>query len=424
METTTTPRTRALIERVRTFCDAHVLPRNREMLAHEMTDPADDPPFVAQLREKARAEGLWNFAMTELDPGRPGEPMSNTDYAVLAEYLGRVLWSSKVFNCQWPDVPNMVALQQWATPQQKQAWLDPLLDGDCHSAFAMTEPAVASSDARNIGTRIRRDGDQYVLDGEKWYITGAGHPRCRFYMLLGQTDPDAAPGSRHSVVMVPRDTPGLTIGAPSTFFGYREPSGPAHSLRFEGVRVPIENRIGAEGDGLRVAQARLAPARLHHCMRGIGISELLIELMLSRGRERHTFGRPIADYDAVQHAVALSRVDVEQMRLLTHSVAARVDRLGAKGAFRELAILKVGVAQAMYRVAERAVQVFGAMAGYQGAPVANAYAWARAFRIGDGPDEVHLRTIFRMESAPTETLDESPYVLPPSSSGLSASARA
>ena len=401
-----------VLTQVREFCESEVVPRNREMIRSVRLEGEVDPPFLDEMRKKARSQGLWNMAMSSLDDDQEGLPLSNSDYAPVAEYLGRILWSSKVFNCQWPDVPNMVALQKCATPDQKRAWLKPLLDGECHSAFAMTEPAVASSDATNIATRIRRDGDAYVIDGAKWYITGAAHHRCRFYMLLGLTDPDAPRNRQHSVVMVPRDAPGVTLGRHNSFFGYIEPNGVANSIRFEKVRVPVENRIGAEGDGFKVAQARLAPARLHHCMRAVGQSELLIELMMMRSAERKTFGRRVDDYDSVQYAIAQSRVDVEQMRLLTQKTAWRVDQVGDAGAFVDLAVLKVGVAQAYHRIAERAVQIFGAMAGHEGTPVADALAWSRAFRIGDGPDEVHLRSIYRRESKPTVSLSQSPFFEP------------
>ncbi|MCP5179175.1 MAG: acyl-CoA dehydrogenase family protein [Pseudomonadales bacterium] len=401
---------REVLERVSDFCEREVLPRNREMIQAFKVEANFDPALLTPLRARARSLGLWNFAMTELDDGVAGYPLSNLDYAPVAEYLGRILWSSKVFNCQWPDVPNMVALQQCATPEQKAVWLRPLLDGDCHSAFAMTEPEVASSDATNIATRIERDGDCYVVSGTKWYISGSAHPQCRFYMVLGISNPEASANRRHSVVMVPRNAEGVTIGPRSTFFGFTEPAGPAHALRFDNVRVPVGNRIGGEGDGFRVAQARLAPARLHHCMRAVGQCELLIELMLQRAAERRTFGRAVIDYDTLQGWIALSRVQVEQIRLLTWKTAWLVDTRGSQGAFRDLAILKVAVVQAYRAIADRAVQVFGAMGGNDISPVSESYAWSRAFAIADGPDEVHLRTIFNREAIPASTIANSPYM--------------
>jgi acyl-CoA dehydrogenase len=412
MDFTVSDNAREVLALVRDFFDREILPRNREMIRAIRLHGDFDPPFLAELRRQARELGLWNMAMTSLDAGYEGTPLSNSDYAPVAEHLGRILWASKVFNCQWPDVPNMTALQKCATAEQKQRWLKPLIDGECHSAFAMTEPGVASSDATNIATRIRRDGDEYVIDGDKWYITGAGHPNCRFYMLLGCSDPEAQRNRQHSVVMVPRDAPGVTVGPPNSFFGFVEPNGPATRVSFRNVRVPVENRIGDEGDGFKVTQARLAPARLHHAMRAVGQGELLIEMMMVRAHERDTFGRPVAQYDTVQYAIAQSRVDVEQMRLLCQKAAWRVDEVGDADAFRDLAVLKVGVAQAYHRIAERAVQIFGAMAGHEGTPVADAYAWSRAFRIGDGPDEVHLRSIYRREAKPEGGLAASPYFEP------------
>lgn len=405
-------RAQEVLDLLRDFAEREIVPRNRDMVRSARLDGVFDPPWLDDLRQQARALGLWNLAMTELDDGYEGSCLSNLDYAPVAEYLGRILWSSKVFNCQWPDVPNMVALQKWATPEQKDRWLRPLIDGEYHTAFAMTEPAVASSDATNIATRIRRDGDQYVIDGAKWYITGAAHPNCQSYMVLGMTDPDGPANSQHSVVMVHRDTPGVSIGRKNTFFGYVEPNGPANEVKFDNVRVPVDDRIGEEGDGFRVAQARLAPARLHHCMRAVGQSELLVELMVARAAERSTFGKRLEEYDSIQFEIGRSRVDIEQMRLLTQKTAWKVDEEGDRAAFRDLAVLKVGVAQAYFRIAERAVQVFGAAAGDEGNPVSDAFAWSRAFRIGDGPDEVHLRSIAKREPKPHVMLADSPYMVP------------
>ncbi|NQV60132.1 MAG: acyl-CoA dehydrogenase family protein [Alphaproteobacteria bacterium] len=403
----------AVLDQVRQFFEQDILPRNREMIRSVKQDGDLDPPFLDQLRAKAKSQGLWNLAQTELADHQPGLPMSNLDYSLIAEFLGRVLWSSKAFNCQWPDVPNMVALQRYANEQQKEKWLQPLLDGECQSAFAMTEPATASSDAKNIAATITRDGDDYIVDGLKWYITGGGHERCRFYLFLGVSNPDAGPNRQHSVILVPRDATGVTAGAANSFFGYSEPNGPASEINFDQVRVPKENLLGEEGEGFAVSQARLAPARLHHSMRAVGQCELLIELMYARALERQAFGRPLVGYDTVQYAIAHSRVETEQMRLLLRKVAAQVDIEGEKSAYRDLSILKVAIAQGYFRIADRAVQVFGAMGGYDGTPVADAFAWSRAFRIGDGPDEVHLRSIFRAEPVPEMVLSTSPYILPP-----------
>lgn len=413
MDLTPSPEAYAILDQVRRFFEQDILPRNREMIRSVKQDGELDPPFLDQLRGKAKSQGLWNMAHTDLTDRQAGLAMSNLDYSVVAELLGRVFWSSKVFNCQWPDVPNMVALQRYGNEEQKEQWLKPLLDGDCQSAFAMTEPGTASSDAKNIAATITADGDHYIVDGHKWYITGGGHERCRFYLFLGLSNPDAGQNQRHSVVLVPRDAAGVTVGAANSFFGYSEPNGPASEIKFHQVRVPRENLLGREGEGFAVAQARLAPARLHHAMRAIGQCELLIELMYARALEREAFGRALEGYDTVQYAIAHSRVETEQMRLLLRKVAAQVDIEGEKSAYRDLSILKVAIAQGYFRIADRAVQVFGAMGGYDGTPVADAFAWSRAFRIGDGPDEVHLRSIFRAEPKPEMPLANSPYIVPP-----------
>ena len=413
MDLTPSPEAYAVLDQVRQLFEQDILPRNREMIRSAKQDGELDPPFLDELRAKAKSLNLWNMAHTDLTERQAGLSMSNLDYSIVAELLGRVFWSSKVFNCQWPDVPNMVALQRYATEEKKEKWLKPLLDGDCQSAFAMTEPGAASSDAKNIAATITPDGDNYIVDGQKWYITGGGHERCRFYLFLGLSNPDAAQNRRHSVILVPRETTGVTVGGANAFFGYSEPNGPASEIKFDQVRVPKENLLGGLGEGFAVSQARLAPARLHHSMRAIGQCELLIELMYARALERHAFGRALEGYDTVQYAIAHSRVETEQMRLLLRKVAAQVDMEGEKATYRDLSILKVAIAQGYYRIADRAVQVFGAMGGYDGTPVADAFAWSRAFRIGDGPDEVHLRSIFRAEPKPELALADSPYVVPP-----------
>lgn len=398
------------------FAD-HVLVRNRDWMRAVRDDGGGEPPFLDELRAEAHRLGLWNLAQTELEPGDPGMPMRHLDFAPLAERMGRLPWSAKVFNCQWPDDPNMVALRRFADAEQKRRWLDPLLAGECHSAFAMTEPDVASSDARNIATRIRRHGDAYVVQGHKWFISGASHPDCAFLLVMGVTDPDAAPNRRHGMVIVPRDAPGVEIGRQLRFAGFAEPGGPTSEIRFADVRVPAANLLGGEGDGFDVGQVRLAPARLHHCMRAIGQCELLIELMMARAAERHAFGRSLADRDTVQHDIALSRVEVEQARLLVLKTAWSLDTDADAAEGRDLSVLKVAVARTYHRIAERAVQLFGAMGGYDGAPIADAFRWSRALRIADGPDEVHLRHIYRAEPAPETGLDDSPYVLPLADAG-------
>jgi len=305
-------------------------------------------------------------------------------------------------------VPNMIMLADAVTPGQRRQWLDPLLEGEVTSAFAMTEPAVASSDAQNIEARIVRDGGDYVLNGRKWYISGGG--TADYHLVMGVTDPDAAPGRRHSVLIVPADAPGLRLIRPLSFLGFVEPAAPAWEIAYENVRVPAENLLGEPGDGFRLGQVRLGPARVHHCMRAIGHAETILDLMLRRASERKAFGQPIAAFDSIQHAVAQSRMDIEQARLLTWRCAWTLDNEGERAARQLVSMIKVAVAAAYQRVADRALQAFGAMGGSADTPIADAYAWARGLRIFDGPDEVHLRQIYRLEPKPTEPLAASSQI--------------
>jgi len=343
----------------------------------------------------------------------PGTRLNNLEYAPLAEYMGRYHGSALVFNCQPPDVPNMIALQHDANEEQRERWLLPLLEGEMRSAFAMTEYEVASSDATNLSTRMRRDGDDYVIDGHKWYITGAAHPDCAFFIVVGQTDPEAPRAKRHSTIVVPTGTPGVRVSRELRYLGGRDSTAPIGEVFFENVRVPAANLLGEEGEGFVSGQVRLGPARVHHCMRAIGNCEMLIELMMARTLERSTFGRRIADYDSVQHGIARSRIELEQARLMVQKTAWLLDREGYAAARAEVSMIKVAVAQTYHRIADRALHVFGAMGGSDDTPIAAAYAWARAFRIGDGPDEVHLRQIYRMEEKPDFRIADSHHILPP-----------
>ena len=402
----------ALQAQLRVFYQQHIIPRWREWQMSIKRDDVPEPAFVPGLRALARARGLWNLALPNLADDDPGTRLSNLDYAPLAEYMGRFHGSGLVFNCQPPDVPNMIALQHDANAQQRQRWLKPLLEGEMRSAFAMTEYNVASSDATNIATTMRRDGDHYVIDGHKWFITGAAHPDCAFFIVMAQTDPEAPRARRHSTIIVPADTEGVNIKRELRYLGWRDSSAPIGEVTFTGVRAPAENLLGEEGDGFVSGQIRLGPARVHHCMRAIGNCEMLIELMMARSRERSTFGRRVSEYDAVQHGIATSRIELEQARLMVLKTAWLLDNQGYQAARREVSMIKVAVAQAYGRIADRALQVFGAMGGSDDTPIAAAYAWARAFRIGDGPDEVHLRQIYRMEQEPDFTVAESPHILP------------
>jgi acyl-CoA dehydrogenase len=396
-------------ERLQSFFDREVLPRHRAWLEHAAIK-RETAPFMGELQQKARAAGLWNLGLPELAHDEPGTRLSNLEYAPLAEIMGRLFWAPEVFNCQAPDVPNMIALQNCATSEQKQRWLRPLLEGETRSAFGMTEPDVASSDATNIATAMVRDGDDYIINGRKWFITGAAHPRCGFLIVLGVTNPDADRTRRHSCVIVPMNAPGVRLVRPLRWMGCEDHVAPIGELAFDNVRVSGSNLLGAEGDGFKVAQVRLGPARIHHCMRSIGLCELLIELMMVRSAERSAFGRTVIEYDTVQRWIAESRVELEQARLLSYRCAWRLDQAGHHGAWRDVSVIKVAVPAMLQRIADRAMQVFGAMGGSDDTPIHQALAWGRLLRIGDGPDEVHLRQIFRMETMPPWSIADSPYL--------------
>jgi acyl-CoA dehydrogenase len=395
--------------KLQAFFDREVLPRHRAWLGHVAVS-SDAAPFMAELQDRARVQGLWNLGLPELAEDEPGTRLSNLEYAPLAEIMGRLFWASEAFNCQAPDVPNMIALQNCATPAQKERWLKPLLNAQTRSAFGMTEPDVASSDATNVATRIVRDGDHYVITGRKWFITGAAHPRCSFLIVMGVTNADAERTGRHSCVIVPMDAPGVRLVRRLRWMGCEDHVAPIGELAFDHVRVPAENLLGAEGEGFKVAQIRLGPARIHHCMRSIGLCELLIELMMVRASERYAFGRTVIQYDTVQRWIAESRVELEQARLLCYRCAWLLDRSGHHGAWRDVSLIKVAVPAMLQRIADRALQVFGAMGGSEDTPIHQALAWGRLLRIGDGPDEVHLRQIFRMEAPPAWSIANSPYL--------------
>ena len=395
--------------RLQSFFDREVLPRHRAWV-EQTASSRQTPPFMADLRAKARAAGLWNLGLPELASDEPGTRLSNLEYAPLAEIMGRLFWAPEVFNCQAPDVPNMIALQNCATPAQKAQWLRPLLEAETRSAFGMTEPDVASSDATNIATRIVRDHDDYVINGRKWFITGAAHPRCSFLIVMGVTDSEADRTRRHSCIIVPMAAPGVRLVRSLRWMGCEDHVAPIGELTFDNVRVPRSNLLGAEGEGFKVAQIRLGPARIQHCMRSIGLCELLIELMMVRSAERSAFGRAVIQYDTVQRWIAESRVELEQARLLAYRCAWRLDQSGHHGAWRDVSLIKVAVPAMLQRIADRALQVFGAMGGSDDAPIHQALAWGRLLRIGDGPDEVHLRQIFRMEAMPPWSIADSPYL--------------
>ncbi len=381
--------------RVKHFIDQHVLPRNQEW-HNEVHGGAYPVSFMEDLKDLAKSEGLWNLFLSALKPGEPGTGLSNMDYAPLAEIMGRVMWSSEVFNCNAPDTGNMELLHMFATPEQYDQWLKPLLNGEIRSAFAMTEPDVGSSDATNIQTLIKRDGDDYVINGRKWFISNAAHPNCKIMILMGKTDPDAASHQQQSMILVPMDTPGVDLVRNITVMNHTSPDGHCE-ITFKDVRVPASNLLGNEGDGFMMAQARLGPGRIHHCMRSIGQSEVALELMCERSLERKTFGKFLNEHGSVAENIALSRIEIEQARLLVMKTAYLIDTVGARAARKEISMIKALVPAMQCRIADRAMQVFGAMGISPDTPLADIYTWGRALRYADGPDEVHLRGIARME---------------------------
>ncbi len=355
--------------------------------------PADHsvPPIVEELKQEARGLGLWNLFLPDISG------LTNVEYAPLAELTG---WSGaiapEVLNCAAPDTGNMELLHLFGTPEQKDRWLEPLLDGRIRSGFAMTEPDVASSDASNIECRIERDGDQYVVNGRKWWTSGALDPRCKVLIVMGKTDPAAPKHRQQSMVLVPVDTPGVDVVRDLTVFGYADQHGHGE-VRLSDVRVPVTNLLGEEGGGFAMAQARLGPGRIHHCMRALGAAERALQLMCQRATARIAFGRPLADQGMVQEAIAESRLAIEQARLLTLKAAWLIDRHGSKGASIEIAAIKVLAPRTALAVIDRAIQVHGGAGVSADTPLGQMWAWHRAMRIFDGPDEVHLRSLARTE---------------------------
>jgi len=389
-------RTRDLLERLGAFMDAHVYPNER--LYHEQVaaDRWGHPPILEELKAKARAAGLWNLFLPDSEHGAG---LSNAEYSPLCEVMGRVHFSSQVFNCSAPDTGNIETLIRYGSEAQKARWLQPLLDGEIRSAFAMTEPDVASSDATNIAATIRRDGGDYVLNGRKWWISGVGDDSCRVMIFLGLSDPDAPKHRRHSMILVPRDAPGVTILRPLTVFGYDDAPHGHMEILFENVRVPAENMLLGEGRGFEIAQGRLGPGRIHHCMRLIGLAERCLELMCRRVKTRVAFGRPIAEQSVTLERIAESRILIDQARLLTLKAAWMMDTVGNKVARAEIAMIKVAAPNMACRVIDWAIQAHGAAGVSDDFVLANYYAHARKLRFADGPDEVHRNQIGRIELA-------------------------
>jgi acyl-CoA dehydrogenase len=403
----------AVREQLRAFMDTRVVPRLADW-QREVEAGAWPPPMIEPLKGQARAEGLWNLFLPGLREGEPGTRLANLEYAPLAEIMGRVHWASEIFNCSAPDTGNMELLHLFATPEQRARWLEPLLNGEIRSCFAMTEPDVASSDATNIATRIERDGTHYVINGRKWFITNAADPRCRICIVMGVTDPAAEAHRRHSMVLVPMDTPGVTVVRNLPVMHHVAPEGHCE-MRFEGVRVPVTNLLGEEGKGFALAQARLGPGRIHHCMRSIGQCELALELMCARARERQAFGKKLHEHGTVAEWIALSRMEIDQARLLVLRAAWLIDRHGNKAARTDVAMIKVVVPRLQTAVLSRAMQVYGAMGLTPDTPLAFLWAWGRALQFVDGPDEVHLRTVARHEMRAQEPnhVRAADYLIPP-----------
>jgi acyl-CoA dehydrogenase len=390
-------RTEELRERLLAFMDECVYPAE-PVFAEERaaaTDPWSPPPVVERLKAEARSRGLWNLFL----PGERGAGLTNLQYAPLAEITGRSPHlAPPALNCAAPDTGNMEVLNEFGNKQQRKAWLEPLLAGEIRSAFAMTEPDVASSDATNIQTRIERVGDEYVINGRKWYISGAMNPNCKIFIVMGKTDPAAERHRQQSMVLVPRDTPGLQVQRGMRVFGYDDGDHGGHAeVVFDDVRVPVENLIGEEGGGFAIAQARLGPGRIHHCMRLLGMAERALELMCRRALTRTAFGKPIAAQGVVREWIAEARVDIEQLRLLVLKTAWLMDTVGNRGAHTEIQAIKIATPSAVQRIIDRAIQVHGAGGVSQDFPLAELWAATRTLRLADGPDEVHKRSLARRE---------------------------
>ena len=391
------PKVEDLRARVRRFLDEEIVPAHREW-AREAEAGVYPPAVMERLKAKAKGKGLWNFFLPALRDDEPGTRLTNLEYAPLAEIMGRVFWASEIFNCNAPDTGNMELLHMFANPEQRAQWLEPLLEGEIRSCFAMTEPDVASSDATNIQTTILRDGNDYVVNGRKWFITGAADPRCKLAIVLGVSDtsPESDPHRRHSMVLVPMDTPGLTVVRNIPIMHHVAPEGHCE-LVFRNVRVPAANLLHEEGAGFALAQARLGPGRIHHCMRSIGQCELALELACARAMERKTFGKHLYEHGQVAEWIALSRMEIDQARLYVLRAAWLIDREGNRAARNEVSAIKVIVPRLQTTVIDRAIQIFGAMGLTPDTPLAFLWTWGRALRFIDGPDEVHIRSVARRE---------------------------
>ncbi|MFD1558137.1 acyl-CoA dehydrogenase family protein [Paraburkholderia silviterrae] len=395
------PKVQALREKLLAFFDEHIYPN--ETVYHEEVErnrangnPWVPTQIVEQLKVKAREAGLWNLFLPD---STRGAGLTNLEYAPLCEIMGRVIWAPEVFNCSAPDTGNMETIERYGTEEHKRQWLAPLLEGQIRSAFLMTEPEVASSDATNIQTRIERDGDDYVINGTKWWSSGAGDPRCAVYIVMGKTDPDAPRHAQQSMILVPADAAGITVKRPLTVFGYDDAPHGHMEIKLENVRVPASNILLGEGRGFEIAQGRLGPGRIHHCMRLIGLAERALEFMSKRALARTAFGKTIAQQTVTQERIAEARCMIEQARLLTLKTAYMMDTVGNKGARGEIAMIKVVAPNMACQVLDWAIQVHGGGGVSGDFPLAYAYAQARTLRFADGPDEVHRNAIAKLELA-------------------------
>jgi acyl-CoA dehydrogenase len=385
-------KTRELQKRLRSFMDENVYPNEKRYIEEINSGDRWQPlQLIEDLKEKAKAEDLWNLFLPEISG------LTNLEYAPLAEEMGRIYWSAEVFNCSAPDTGNMEVLERYGTAEQKETWLKPLLDGEIRSCFAMTEPDVASSDATNIRSSIVKDGDFYVLNGRKWWSTGAGDARCKLAIFMGKTDENAPKHLQQSMILVPMDAEGVRVERLLDVFGYDDaPNGHAE-ISFENVRVPASNLILGEGRGFEIAQGRLGPGRVHHCMRLIGLAERALELMCERAKSRVAFGKTIAEQGVVRNWISEARLAIEQARLLVLKTAWMMDEIGNKAARREIAMIKAVVPRMALKIVDRAIQAHGGGGVSQDFPLANFWIVARTLRLADGPDEVHLESIAKME---------------------------
>ncbi|MEY2690003.1 MAG: hypothetical protein RL375_4203 [Pseudomonadota bacterium] len=399
---TYSPRTLDLLQRLRAFFDEHITPNEAHHHAElaelrRAGNPWQPSALVEALKPKARAAGLWNLFLPHPYEGQGG--ISNLDYAPLCEQMGRVGWSGEVFNCSAPDTGNMETIERYGTPEQKKRWLVPLLNGEIRSAFLMTEPAVASSDATNIQCSIRREGNEYIINGRKWFSSGAGDPRCAIFIVMGKTDPEAPRHAQQSMVLVPRDIPGVTILRPLHVFGYDD-APPGHmEVDLVDVRVPVDHILLGEGRGFEIAQGRLGPGRIHHCMRSIGAAERALEMMCDRLATRVAFGKPLSEQSIWHERIAESRCMIDQARLLTLNAARMMDVAGNKAARAEIAMIKVVAPKVSCQVVDWAIQAHGAAGVSQDFWLAQAYAHQRTVKLVDGPDEVHRNAIAKIELA-------------------------